>query len=370
MPGTRTLPSALAVVALLTACAAPAAETPSSTPPAESPATTAIADPTASATGGSAAASATATPQPLAWRELELGGPPPREDHTWTLGPDGTTAYLFGGRDGATVHGDLWAYDLATDAWSRLEVEGGPAPRFGHEAAWVDDVGLVVFAGQAGATFFSDLWAFDPEAGAWSALPSSGDAPIARYGTCAAIGPDGRLWISHGFTSDGTRFADTRAYDFASGTWSDETPGGDVPVARCLHGCWWTGDGELALFGGQTTGVTALDDRWVLRDEAWVRLGGAVPPARNLYARALLDGAMLVFGGQALDGGRLDDVWVLADDGDAVEVMLEAGPASRSGAEMVVDAARDRILLFGGLGTEGVLGDTWALSGARELPAP
>ena len=49
---------------------------------------------------------------------------------------------------------------------------------------------------------------------------------MARYGTCAAVAPDGRLWISHGFTADGVRFSDTRAYDFATGAWTDETPDG------------------------------------------------------------------------------------------------------------------------------------------------
>jgi hypothetical protein len=363
--------AALALAALLSACVAAPAVTPSSTPIAEPPAATASAAPIASDREDSPAPTPTATPEPLAWRDLGLEGPAAREDHTWTLDPAGATAYLFGGRDGATVHGDLWAYDMATEAWSRLEVESGPAPRFGHEAIWVDDVGLVIFAGQAGTTFFSDLWAFDPNDGTWRALPSAGDAPLARYGTCAGIGPDGRLWISHGFTSDGTRFADTRVYDFGSGTWSDETPPGEVPVSRCLHGCWWTDDGELALFGGQTTGVTALDDRWLLGDDGWIRVEGTAPPARNLYGRARLDGAMLVFGGQALDGGRLDDLWVLADDGgDAIELVADARPPGRSGAEMVVDVPRGRVILFGGLGADGALDDTWALTGIPMLPAP
>jgi len=301
----------------------------------------------------------------LAWTELAVSGPSAREDHTWTVGGDGTVAYLFGGRDGATVMGDLWAYDLTTNEWAPIEAGDGPSARFGHEAVWVEDVGLVVFAGQAGPTFFDDLWAFDPVAASWRQLPSGGDVPVARYGTCAAIGPDGRLWISHGFTSDGTRFADTKAYDFESGSWTDETPAGDLPVSRCLHGCWWTEDGALALFGGQTTGVTALDDRWLLVDGAWQRVTGAVPVARNLYARARLDGATLVLGGQGLDGGRLDDGWLLHDDGaDATPLVVEGGvPPGRSGAELIVDASRGRILLFGGLGDDGVLDDTWELIG-------
>ena len=121
-----------------------------------------------------------------------------------------------------------------------------------------------IFAGQSPTTFYNDLWAYDPAADRWRELPAGGDAPVARYGSCAAIGPDGRLWISHGFTSEGSRFADTRAYDFTTHDWSDETPAGERPVERCLHGCWWTDDGRLALYAGQTTGVPALGDLWQL----------------------------------------------------------------------------------------------------------
>ena len=352
----------LATVAV--ACVAPA-----STPSEGAPRPTTSPPPTISASP-SPSVSTDPTPAPsaaaLEWRQLEATGPRPREDHTWTADADGTTAYLFGGRDGTFVMGDLWAYDLATDSWSAIEAPEGPASRFGHEAAWVDGIGLVVFAGQSGPTFFNDLWALDPATTTWRQLPAGGDVPVGRYGTCAAIGPDGRLWISHGFTSDGTRFADTKAYDFGTATWTDETPDGDLPVNRCLHGCWWTGDGTFTLFGGQTTGVTALDDRWVLDDEGWERVeGGVSPPARNLYARARLDGAALVFGGQGLDGGRLDDGWLLRDGEAEAMLVTVAGdsPPGRSGAEMVVDGTRARVLLVGGLGEDGVLADVWQLAG-------
>lgn len=298
-------------------------------------------------------------------------GPSAREDHTWTADAAGERAYLFGGRDGATIHGDLWVYDLATDTWAAEAADGpGPAPRFGHEAVWVDDIGLVVFAGQAGPTFFNDLWAFDPDAGTWSRLEARGAIPKERYGSCAAIGPDGRLWISHGFTSDGTRFADTIAYDFRTATWTDETPEGDLPVNRCLQGCWWTDEGQFALYGGQTTGVTALGDRWVLSDAGWTRVDGVAPPDRNLYARARVPGATLVVGGQAVDGGFLSDAWLLFDGtAEARELPISgAAPAGRAGAELIADPDRDRLLLFGGRNGEGGLADLWELSG--DLPSP
>lgn len=326
-------------------------ERPSSAPESVGPSTAPVSEPAAA---------------PATWSELAASadGPAPREDHTWTVTGDGTRALLFGGRDGATVHGDLWSYDLAADTWSRIEAGEGPAPRFGHEATWIDGLGLVVFAGQAGPNFFADLWAFDPDAETWTALPSTGAPPTPRYGTCMALGPDGRLWISHGFTSDGTRFADTRAWDPATGTWTDETPDGDLPVNRCLHGCWWTDSGDLALFGGQTTGVTALDDRWVLAGDTWSRVEGAAPAARNLYARARVAGATLVMGGQAADAGFLADGWWLVD-GEADAIPFEAAgeaPPARAGAELVVDDDRDRLLLFGGRDDAGARADLWQVA--------
>ena len=133
-----------------------------------------------------------------------------------------------------------------------------------------------------------------------------------------------------------------------------------------MHGCWWTDDGVLALYAGQTTGTLALDDRWAFADGAWTRVEGSVPAARNLYARVQLGDATLVFGGQAVDGGYLDDLWLLEDDDpDArlVEPADEGGPDGRAGAEMILDVERNRVLLFGGRSADGVVGDLWSLDG-------
>jgi hypothetical protein len=358
----------IAAVFLLAGCSV----APASQSPATSDAASHDPSPRATATAAATAPSTSSTPavEVVAWSPLTADGPSAREDHTWTVSGDGSTAYLFGGRDGDTVHGDLWAFSLRDDRWLELPSSGGPAARFGHEGLWVEGVGLVVFAGQNGPDFFSDLWAYDPERAAWRELPSTGAVPVARYGTCGAIGPDGRLWISHGFTSDGVRFSDTRAYDFPTGAWTDETPTvGELPVERCLHACWWTDDGGLALYGGQTTGVTALGDRWILGSGGWSRLDGASPPERNLYAAARVTDATLVFGGLGIDGTYLDDLWWLRDGmPDAIELTGDAGrPPGRSGASLIHDPGAGRFLLFGGRNDEGALADLWEL---HVPPAP
>jgi len=310
---------------------------------------------------------------PLTWRRVATDGsdvPGAREDHTLTVDPAATAAWLFGGRDGGRAHGDLWRLDLLTDRWQRLDPPGDrPAARFGHTATWLPDVGLVVFGGQAGATFFDDLWAFDPASGAWSALPGEGRRPEARYGTCAVLAPDGRLWISHGFTASG-RFGDTRAWDPETGRWTVETPrDGAAPVDRCLHDCVWTPDGRLLLYGGQTDGVPALGDLWALdvTGGRWRRQEAPMPGARRLYGLATEGAATAWLFGGADDRDRpLGDLWRL----DLATLAwspasLSDGspqPGPRFGATLIADPARGRLLLFGGEGREGRTADLWVLS--------
>jgi hypothetical protein len=353
------------LVALAGVMVALAACQPSSTPT-PSPSTNASASPSVAASAPSAGPSV----GPTGWREITPSdGPAAREDHTWTLDAGGDVAYLFGGRSGATIYDDLWAFDLATETWSEVTA-GGPAARFGHNAAWVRGVGLVIFAGQGASGFFNDLWAFDPETSTWAQLTADGAVPVARYGSCAALGPDGRLWISHGFTSEGSRFADTRAYDFATANWTDETPVGEAPIERCLHGCWWSGD-TFNLYAGQTTGTLSLGDWWALTvgerpgTNSWaeVAIGGSGLPARNLYALTDFRGGHLVFGGQALDGTYLGDAWLI--DHDRAPGPGPGGPpapAGRAGAEMVTDVAADRVLLFGGRDADGTFDDLWEMT--------
>ncbi|MDP8904685.1 MAG: hypothetical protein M3N29_05115 [Chloroflexota bacterium] len=308
-------------------------------------------------------------PEGAAWSTLDVpSGPSPREDHTWTVARDGKAAYLFGGRAGSGAFGDLWRYDLTSDSWTELAPQGvSPAARFGHVAVWHGELGLVVWSGQADATtFFADVWAYDPDANTWHELPSTGDVPIARYGSCGGIGPDGRLWISHGFTDDAGRFRDTRAYDFASGAWSDATAASG-PVERCLHDCFWSDDGQLVLYAGQTTGLPALGDLWTYdaTSAAWSEQPTPPPPARQLYAVAALGGSAYIFGGGAVDGGYLDGLWRLTLADLSWMPLEPAGdrPAARSGATLVADPVRARLLLFGGTDGDRELADLSALGG-------
>jgi N-acetylneuraminic acid mutarotase len=274
---------------------------------------------------------------------------------------------MFGGRTRGEALDELWRYDLDAGVWTQLEASGlRPGARFGHVAAWEQGTGLLVWSGQQTPDrFFNDLWAYDPEVNAWRQLPSEGDLPAARYGSCGAVAPDGKFWISHGFTMDSGRFHDTRVYDFGLGRWFDRTAEGSLPVDRCLHDCFWTATAGLLLYGGQTTGVKALGDLWSFDRAAGSWTQQATPPlaARQLYGLATLDDQAYFFGGGDIDGSYLADLWHLDVPSLHWTQLTPAGdaPAARSAATLVADAAGSRMLLFGGKNESGELGDLWEL---------
>jgi len=71
----------------------------------------------------------------------------------------------------------------------------------------------------------------------------------------------------------------------------------------------------------------------------------------------------VLFGGRG-EAGRLGDIWEW--DGTAWADRTPRSvliPAARAGATLIYDAARARVVLFGGIGELGALSDTWEWDG-------
>ena len=307
------------------------------------------------------------------WKRISTSrSPAAREDHTWTVDQEGRYAYLFGGRDDDKSFADLWRYDLETDVWKKLSPDGKrPSARFGHSAVWAEGIGMVVFAGQRGTDFFRDLWAYDPVQGQWSELPSRGSAPKPRYGSCMIVAPDGRIQISHGFTSQG-RFDDTRAYDLETKRWTDITPAGRRPGERCLHDCFTSSSGQMVLYGGQDNSSSALGDLWVSREDgSWKRAADPRAKARRLYAVTEAGDYAYIFGGAGLGGRALDDLWRV--DRETLKFkrvdVPGSSPSARFAGTLISDTARGRLLLFGGK-NKVAKADLWQLTGSSVQVAP
>lgn len=157
----------------------------------------------------------------------------------------------------------------------------------------------------------------------------------------------------------------------AAPAWVALTAAGTPPPPRAAHAAVYDAAGDrLVVFGGMDASGP-LGDVWALSlgaAPAWTQLSpaGAAPTARFGHS-AIPDAArsrIVFFGGD--DGGAalLDEVWALslgaAPAWSAVGTS-GAGPAARSGHTAILDAPRSRMIVYGGFDGVAVLGDARAL---------
>ena len=340
---------AAAAVLALSACSAGGDDEEQVAATTTGPPTTAAEDTTTSTT------TPPTTPVPAVaatWQQVAVdAAPPPRSGAVLVADPDGGL-WLHGGHVDRSPLGDLWRFDGT--AWTEVVVDGGPSPRSEHVAVWDAARSRLVVGlgeGQPGDVF-DDVWAFDPALGTWSQLAEGG--PAARYGACGVLDGDGRMVVTHGFSSV-ERFGDTWAFDLAGATWVDITPAeGPRPSPRCLHACGYdAGAGALVLFGGRNDDEPYLGDTWRLGSDGWAEVPGDGPSPRS-RSRGAFTTELLVIGGEGADG-LAGDAWILGADGWAPAP--PGAPADRQAAAVAVGDGV--VWSFGGVGDDGPLADLW-----------
>ena len=300
---------------------------------------------------------------------FEPPAPSPRIDAPVVYDPADRRLYIFGGR-GPGLRNDLWAYSLNQADWVELSPAGGPPDaRLGH--TMVFDPGrrrLVVFGGQAGG-FFNDVWVYDIAANSWTLLQPNGPVPNRRYGHSAIFdAPRDRMVISHGFTSAG-RFDDTWEFDFATNTWAEISPN-ERPLRRCLHHAVHdAANDQMLLYGGCASGAgpCPLGDLWAfdLDNHQWRRLDAdPAPPPRQWYGTAFDSehARMIVFGGRGA-GGSLGDTWEYdpaANEWTSLDAKgLSPSGRSRHEGTFVPELG---VVFFGGQDASGATNQLWLLA--------
>jgi hypothetical protein len=142
------------------------------------------------------------------------------------------------------------------------------------------------------------------------------------------------------------------------------------PAARRHAAMAYDGaNGVVLLFGGATQeDVGGTDDTWAWNGKVWTeQRPSTIPEARRLAAMAY-DRArkrILLFGGDNPSGEPLGDTW-LWDGSDwlRVDSAETFHPPNRYCSAMAYDPERDGVVLFGGTGESGLLGDSWLWDGA------
>jgi hypothetical protein len=308
----------------------------------------------------------------------------------------------------------LLALALSSPASAAQNVPAAPAlPPLHGEALTVDAARqrLVLVGGRAADDWFRGTWEWDGTR--WTETVPGDRGPGPRAGHALGFDPSTRLVVLFGGTTappPGTRLCDTWTYDGASWTKHERAacPTDRVRNASIVHDgrrghlllvegpaigddelrplrLWrWTGEawalvddggprrggfsqaafdpkrGVLVvpvLYGGPDAGVWEWDGR------AWARHRATAPYSRQTYALAWDSRRekLVLKGGQGgTRGPYLSDAWIW--DGQRWLEDAEAaapGPPGRGGATLLDDAARGRLLYFGGY-AEGVLSDFWA----------
>ncbi|MEM7203669.1 MAG: kelch repeat-containing protein [Planctomycetota bacterium] len=243
----------------------------------------------------------------------------------------------------------IWRWD--GHSWHRSDTTG---PWTGGS---VEAQRLVFDARRGCSVLFTELgetWELPAGAPAWVQRPTS-VAPPAGPG-CAMAFDDQRgvVLLFGGSRSYGVWHNETWEWDGTA--WTQRTPAAS-PSPRGNHAMAFDSQrGRILLFGGQDAAFSDNDETWAWDGATWTRLTSPQTPSPRAHHAMAYDRArdrVVLYAGQtAIPGfplwGTLRDLWEW--DGTAwTQAPLTTEPGNRSRHGMTYDAARQRVVLFGGL---------------------
>ena len=265
---------------------------------------------------------------------------------------------LFGGEDFQGGHAnDTWTWN-GTDLLRALPATAPPGRYWGSLAYDARRERVVMFGG-TGSEGHPDSCLYDCE-GTWEWDGSDwqrfdpSPAPSPRFGAAMTYDPTRHTVLLFGgasYTGGCTLAGCNDTWEWDGATWTQRTPK-SAPSPRSFAGLAWDdARGGAILFGGGTVRKdagdwTPLGETWRWDGDTWTRLTLAREPGPRTQHGMVYDaarGRVVVYGGQDAEGA-LDDAW--AWDGAAWSATRQ--PRADTDAAMAWDPAGGRVLLFGG----------------------
>jgi hypothetical protein len=261
---------------------------------------------------------------------------------------------------------ELWTWNGAQ--WTLLNNNG---PRWRNFASIAYDSQrhvLILYGGlQSLSEQFEETWEWD--GAQWTQYNAPG--PGSREAAGMTYDAARHLVILFGGAQENGLIGDTWSWDGQQ--WAQVSTGGPSP--RFPGGFVYDAAHEALLLAGghfinfQTGQFLTFGDTWLWDGANWQEITAAGPSPRD-GARAVFDTQrqqVLLFGGIEVEGSTaipLSDTWLW--DGTTWTEISMTGPAGRGHQAMAYDAARDKVVLFGGAGEAGVLwDDTWEWDGIQ-----
>ena len=290
-------------------------------------------------------------------------GPEPRNKPGFVFDAARKVSVLFGGFGSRTRGGalaDTWEWNGA--AWTRVD---GPSPDGRGALGMAYDTTrrkVVVFGGASAAGQFGDTWERDGTR--WTRVATTG--PSARGGMQLAYDERRRVVVGFGGFDQATSLMLGETWTWDGTAWTRAAASGPSPRANHVI-AYDAARGRVVLFGGNGKTTPPPDDgltgdTWEWDGTAWTKAAGAGPSRRDHHAMGYdaARGRLVLFGGW--NGEFLGDTWEW--DGATWSASAASGPSPRGGLpSMTYDAGRRRIVLFGGWDASGAVSDVWEWDG-------
>lgn len=269
-----------------------------------------------------------------------------------------------------------------TGAWKQLSPSSTPTPRFSVAMEYDQNRGkMVLFGGygvdcdSVGASLCGGTWEFDGTT--WNrANPSA--SPSARQLPSLAYDSDRKRIVSFGgYSNSGGCDGDSTGYcggiwEYDGLSWAPVTTVGSQPVGRIAAAFAYDASRKkMVLFGGGNGSSTCdglsgntCNSTWEYDGSTWTKINVANPPTAREGAAMAYDAArrrMVLFGGATSAGvtNNCDNsgttycggTWEY--DGASWSRVPAAGPAPRFTARFVYAPSWGKLVLYGGAGLQG-----------------
>ena len=252
--------------------------------------------------------------------------------------------------------------------WRQLAPAGTLPPARRDHSLVTDGERLYLFGGRSGGDAVGDTWVYDLAANEWEELNAPG--PGARFGHNSVWSTRGRM-VVFGGQAGGEFLNDTWLFDPADGMWQEIPDFRGAPSQRYGAAAALDPSGRLVVTHGFTN-QGRFDDTWgfALLDNFWTEISpdGARPIERCLV-RAVWDAArerLIMFGGQTTATPFLGDTWALTGSEGWLELTPQQSPSPRNFYAMAFDEVAGRALLIGGQTEDGPANDLWAFDAASD----
>lgn len=291
-------------------------------------------------------------------------GPSARTDTSMAVDFN-TNVVLFGGYSDSADQflSDTWTWDGAT--WTEQHPTTSPSPRCCFDLTYDAARGQVVlFGGTDNFNIFNDTWTWDGND--WT-LQHPVRSPPTAVGYGMAYDAATRTTLM--FLGAGLVLQPIWSWDGVN--WTELHPA-TVPGWREWMGSAYDGvRRKIVMYGGENCAeiCSFLRDTWTWDGNNWTRQNPARNPGPRSRMGMAYDAArqrVLLFGGVFNGMGYAGDTWQW--DGHAwTEVAPNASPSAREEPAMAWDRTRRQIVLFGGNdqfgGSYRDFGDTWVWDG-------